>query len=361
MPDCHYCHWLLHVVLRKMGSMGGTRELHGRPGSLSWAALGVVYVAWGLTYLAIRVGVEHVPPLLLAGVRYLAAGVLLYPAAVRASSRSRRPDAVDRAASRGRRPRPGVQAWLAGAVVGILLLVVGNGGVSVAETSLSSGLAAVLVATVPLWMIIFARLIAHQPVTGPAAAGLAIGLAGVVILVDSGGASGALGSVVIVLFASASWGLGSVLSHRLALPANALVAAAIEMIAGGVVLLAVAAGAGEFGSVRWSAVPARSWVALAYLIGPGSILAFSAFGYALSRLPVTTVATYAYVNPVVAVLAGVLVLGEQLTWREALGAVVIVMTGPRLRRRRAAADDGALAGQPDGEGCGDRPVPAARS
>jgi drug/metabolite transporter (DMT)-like permease len=345
--------------------MGGTRELRGRPGSLSWAALGVVYVAWGLTYLAIRVGVAHVPPLLLAGVRYLAAGLLLYPAAVRASVRSRAPDAPAGTAGRGR-PGLGLQAWLAGAVVGILLLVVGNGGVSVAETSLSSGLAAVLVATVPLWMIIFARLISHEPVTAPSAAGLAIGLAGVAILVDSRGASGGLGGVVIVLFASASWGLGSVLSHRLALPANALVAAAIEMIAGGVVLLAAAAGAGEFGSVHWSAVPAGSWVALAYLIGPGSILAFSAYGYALSRLPVSTVSTYAYVNPVIAVLAGVLVLGEQLSWRESLGAVlvvgavVIVMTGPRLRRRRAP-DAAALCTPPEEEGDGDRAVPAARS
>src|SRR5262245_13869240 len=114
--------------------MGGTRYVSGRPGSLSWAALGVVYVAWGLTYLAIRVGVAHVPPLLLAGMRYLAAGLLLYPAALRVSSRSGGPEgqrgAGERGAGeRGRRPRLGLQAWLAGAVVGILLLVVGNGGV----------------------------------------------------------------------------------------------------------------------------------------------------------------------------------------------------------------------------------------
>jgi drug/metabolite transporter (DMT)-like permease len=322
-------------------------------------------VAWGLTYLAIRVGVAHVPPLLLAGMRYLAAGLLLYPAGLRASRRSAGTDEQRGVGERGRGPRLGLQAWLAGAVIGILLLVVGNGGVSVAETALSSGLAAVLVATVPLWMIIFARLIGHEAVTVPSAAGLAIGLAGVAILVDGGGASGGLGSILLVLFASASWGLGSVLSHRLALPANALVAAAIEMIAGGVVLLAAAAGTGELASVQWSAVPAGSWVALAYLIGPGSILAFSAYGYALSRLPVSTVSTYAYVNPVVAVLAGVLVLGEHLSWRETagaalvVGAVVIVMSGPRLRRRSAAADEVKLSAPPEHEGDEDRAVPAA--
>src|SRR5262249_6191770 len=115
--------------------MGGTRYASGRPGSLSWAALGVVYVAWGLTYLAIRGGVAHGPPLLLAGMRYLAAGLLLYPAGVRASRRSRGPDEQRGTGERGRQ-RLGLQAWLAGAVIGILLLVVGNGGVSVAETAL---------------------------------------------------------------------------------------------------------------------------------------------------------------------------------------------------------------------------------
>jgi len=125
---------------------------------------------------------------------------------------------------------------------------------------------------------------------------------------------------------SAVWGFGSVLSHRLALPGNAMLAAAIEMLAGGVVLLAVAAGSGQFSRVHWSSVPASSWIALAYLIGPGSILAFTAYGYALSHLPVTTVSTYAYVNPVVAVLAGIAFLGEQFTVREGLGAALVLIS-----------------------------------
>jgi drug/metabolite transporter (DMT)-like permease len=150
--------------------------------------------------------------------------------------------------------------------------------------------------------------------------------------------------VFLVLAASAAWGFGSVLSHRLPVPGSALLAAAIEMLAGGVALLAVAAVTGEFGRVHWSAVPATSWIALAYLIGPGSILAFTAYGYALSHLPVTTVSTYAYVNPVVAVLAGIAFLGEQFSWREGLGAalvlasvIIIVNRPPRTVREHITA------------------------
>jgi len=295
----------------------------------SWIALGIVYVVWGSTYLAIRVGVGHLPPLLLAGIRYVIAGALLYPIASRASAGDRAPGPADGGA------RPGARAWLACAVVGVLLLFGGNGGVSVAETTLPSGVAAVLVATVPLWMIVFAWPVERQRVTARSAAGLAVGLAGVVILVGAGLTGGRISGVFIVIGASAAWGFGSVLSHRLPVPANAMLAAAIEMLAGGVVLLAVAAATGEFSRVRWSSVPATSWIALAYLIGPGSIVAFTAYGYALSHLPVATVSTYAYVNPVVAVLAGIAFLGEQFNWREGLGAalvvasVVIILNRPR--------------------------------
>lgn len=306
---------------------------------LSWIALGVVYLVWGSTYLAIRVGVGHLPPFFLAGARYVVAGALLYPIALRSAARSR--------GSSPGRARPGVKAWLAGGVVGILLLFAGNGGLTFGETTLPSGFAAVLVATVPLWMIVFAWLLQHQRVTWRSATGLAAGLAGVAILVGSGTEAGRISGVIIVLGAAAAWGFGSVLSHRLALPAHAMLAAAIEMLVGGVVLLAVAAGTGEFSRIHWSSVPATSWIALAYLIGPGSILAFTAYGYALSHLPVTTVSTYAYVNPLVAVLAGIGILGEHFTWREGLGAalvvgsVIIILHRARSEARPAApaADD----------------------
>lgn len=320
---------------------------------LSWIALGVVYVVWGSTYLAIRVGVAHMPPLLFAGIRYVVAGSLLYPIALRAATRSR--------GSNERSAGPGAKAWLAGAAVGILLLFGGNGGVTFAETRLPSGLAAVLVATVPLWMIVFAWPMQHQRVTWRSAAGLAVGLAGVAILVGSGTVSGRISGVIIVLGAAASWGFGSVWSHRLPLPSHALLAAAIEMLVGGVVLLAVAAGTGEFSHVEWSSIPASSWIALAYLVGPGSILAFTAYGYALSHLPVTTVSTYAYVNPVVAVLAGIVILGERLTWHEGLGAalivgsVVIILHRARSTARPADAQD---ASTPDAMAPGAETFPA---
>jgi len=130
--------------------------------------------------------------------------------------------------------------------------------------------------------------------------------------------------VIILLGAAAAWGFGSVLGRRLALPSHSMLAAAMEMLAGGIVLLAVAGATGEFSRVHWSSVPATSWIALAYLIGPGSILGFSAYGYALAHLPVTTVSTYGYVNPVVAVFAGSVILGEHLTWSEGLGAALVV-------------------------------------
>ena len=295
---------------------------------LSWIALGVVYLAWGSTYLAIRVGVGHLPPFFLAGIRYMIAGTLLYPIGRWAAARGRDPGAT----SAG----PGWKAWFAGAVVGILLLFAGNGGVTVAETTLPSGLAAVLVATVPLWMILFAWPVQGERVTWRSAAGLVTGLAGVAILVG-GTASGRMSGVLIVLGAAAAWGFGSVLGHRLPLPRQAMLAAAIEMLAGGAVLLAVAAGTGEFGRIRWASVPASSWFALAYLVVAGSILAFTAYGYALARLPLPTVSTYAYVNPVVAVLAGIVVLGERFTWREGLGAALVVASVAIILHRSRAA------------------------
>ena len=208
---------------------------------LSWSALGVVYLAWGSTYLAIRVGVGHLPPFFLAGIRYVIAGALLYPVGRWAAARDRGPGAGS--------ARPGWKAWLAGGVIGILLLFAGNGGVTVAETTLPSGLAAVLVATVPLWMILFAWPVQGQRATWRSAGGLVAGLAGVAILVG-GTASGRISGVLIVLGASAAWGFGSVLGHRLPLPSQAMVAAAIEMLTGGAVLLAVAAGTGEFGRIH---------------------------------------------------------------------------------------------------------------
>jgi drug/metabolite transporter (DMT)-like permease len=286
-----------------------------RPRLTGWLALAVVYVVWGTTYLAIRVGVRHVAPLLFAGVRYVAAGAILYPIALRLASRRR---------STGPARRPTVNEWIAGGVIGVVLLVAGNGGLSVAETSLPSGFAAVLVATVPLWMIVFARIVEHQPITWRKSLSLAVGLGGVAILVGGGAWTGRASGIVIVLGASVAWGFGSVLGHRLTLSSNVLFAAAIEMLVGGVVLLIVASGSGEVSHFHLASVTTSTWIAMVYLIGPGSILAFTAYSYALSHLSLTTVSTYAYVNPVVAVLAGTLFLGERLTLHEVIGASLVL-------------------------------------
>jgi drug/metabolite transporter (DMT)-like permease len=296
----------------------------GSASPLAWAALVVVYLVWGSTYLAIRVGVRDLPPLTMAGLRYLSAGLVLYPIALRTGAAGLR--AAD---------KPGRREWLGAALVGCLLLVVGNGGLSIGEQTLGSGFAAVLVATVPLWMVLFAWPIDRARPTRKAVAGLVIGLLGVAVLTGAGAGAQHPVGVAIVLGASCAWGLGSVLSHRLALPQRALVAAALEMIVGGVVLLIAATVRGEYLDVEWSEVPSSAWLALLYLIGPGSLLAFTAYGYALSRLPLTTVSTYAYVNPVVAVVLGVAILGEHLTAHEAVGAALVVASvALTLHRRR---------------------------
>lgn len=289
------------------------RPALGGAGWLPWAALVVVYIVWGSTYLAIRVGVETIPPLLLAATRYLIAGAMLYPVAVRLGGPASR--ATD---------RPGRRQWVAAALIGTLLLAVGNGGVSYAEQTVSSGLAALLVATVPLWMVGADRLVNGKPVGRTAAAGLAVGMVGVAMLVRPGGASGALTGQVVLLAASASWGLGSVLAGRVALPARPLVGAAMEMLTGGVVLLLAATASGEISDLHVHLVSTGSLVALLYLIGPGSLLALSAYVLALQRLPTSTVATYAYVNPVVAVALGALLLGEVVSVGTLLGATVVV-------------------------------------
>jgi drug/metabolite transporter (DMT)-like permease len=304
-------------------------EARGQDYLLAWAALVVVYVVWGSTYLAIRVGVRDIPPAMLAGVRYIVAGAILYPVAARTGDDRMRAE-----------DRPGWREWLGSAVVGLLLLAVGNGGVTLAEKSLASGLAAVLVATVPLWMVVFALPLQRQRVSALGAAGLVLGLIGVAVLVSGGPAAGRAADVLIVLVAAASWGLGSVLSRRLRLPRRVLLGAAMEMLVAGVVLLIVALAGGEAGQAHWSSVPLTSWLALAWLVAAGSILAFTAYGYALAHLPLATVSTYAYVNPAVAVILGVLLLHEKLTLREAAGALLVVASvALTLYRPRARSPD----------------------
>src|SRR3984885_5063419 len=304
-----------------------------------WLALLVVWVLWGSTYFAIRVGVETLPPLLMAGTRYVVAGLLMFPFALRSGGPEVR--AAD---------RPRASGWWSAVLVGTLLLAGGNGGVSVGERSVPSGLAALLVATVPLWLILIDRILNGIRIRRLAMAGLTGGVIGVGFLagpfgggtghagVGHGAASGSPGTgIVIILAASVSWASGTIVSRKVPLPSRPLLATSMQMLAGGVVLLAAAAATGEFSGFDVSQVSAASWLALAYLIGPGSIIAFSAYVVAVRRLPTATVATYAYVNPIIAVILGTSLLGEALTASMLVGGALIVVAVVLVVRSHAAA------------------------
>jgi drug/metabolite transporter (DMT)-like permease len=312
----------------------GSRQLaktqgNSRAGFSAWAALLVVWLVWGSTYLAIRVADRSIPPFAMAAARYLTAGAVLYPLAWLGSrghqAAAPRP-AGSRASSR-------LAQWGGMAVVGTLLLAFGNGGVSYAEQTLPSGLAALLVASVPLWMALADRVINGQriPVRGWIA--LAGGLAGIAVLARPSG-NGAVLPVLVVVGASVSWGIGSVLAGRLPAPASPLAGSAMEMLAGGIVLTGLAAATGELTRIDPAHVSAQSLLGLLYLIGPGSLLALTCYTIALRRLPTTMVSTYAYVNPVVAVSLGALFLGERPTLATLAGGAIVVLSVAMLLTRR---------------------------
>jgi drug/metabolite transporter (DMT)-like permease len=280
----------------------------------AWICLLIVYLVWGSTYLAIRVGVETMPPLMMAAARQLVAGLIMFPLALRHW----------RSTPIARR-WPSRAEWLGCAVVGILLLVA-NGVVGVGEKTVPSGLAALLVATVPLWLLGIDAGLNHARVGLAPLAGLLLGLAGVALLSGLGGDSRGTSvvGVLIILGAAAVWALGTIMARRATIPSSPALASGMELLAGGAALLVLSAATGEFSSFHVGEVSARSWLALGYLIVFGSIVAFSAYGIAVRALPTATVATYAYVNPVIAVLLGALILNERLTPATIAGGALIV-------------------------------------
>ena len=299
------------------------------PAWLAWAALSVVYVVWGSTYLAIRLSVETMPPLLSAGARFLASGTLLCLAVLAIAGPG---------AFRMTWPQFGTAA-----LVGVLLPAWGNGLVVVAERQVASGLAALLVACVPLFVVLIRRLTGQRPplVT---VAGVAIGLAGLAVLLLGGPVAGAHGTAWwgpwLVVLAALGWAAGTVAGSRLPTPANPVTFSAVGMIVGGTVLTAGAAVHGE--RVTFAEISTASWFGWVYLVLFGA-LAFSSYVYALGRLPVSTVATYAYVNPVIAVLLGVLLADERFGWAQFAGglvvlcAVVLVVRGERRAKEETAS------------------------
>jgi drug/metabolite transporter (DMT)-like permease len=293
-----------------------------------WGALGIVYVVWGSTYLAIAIAVQTLPPLFSAGVRFTVAGlVLLGVIAVR------------------RGLRVGREQLIGAAVVGFLLLVGGNGFVVLAERTVPSGMTALIVASVPLWIIVLRR-IAGDRIHGSTFIGVAVGFAGVAFLVvprGSGGGADPVG-VGLLLVATVSWALGTFLAPRLRMPGDALLSTGIQQLAGGLVLVVLGAAMGEVTHLEPSTWSTSSLLAMAYLVVFGSLVAFTAYSWLLQNAPVSLVATYAYVNPVVAVLLGALILAEPITPSIVVGAAIIVAAvafivtreGARQRAARSA-------------------------
>ncbi|MFD5488852.1 MULTISPECIES: EamA family transporter [Streptomyces] len=283
---------------------------HGRTTGAVWTALALVYVVWGSTYLGIRIVVETMPPFLSAGARFIIAGVLL--AAVVAWR-------YGTAALRATRAQLG-----SAVLVGLLLILGGNGLVVLAETSVPSGLAALLVAAVPMWVVVLRTATGDRP-PARTLAGVLIGLAGLAVL-TSPGLSGAvrLSGVLMVLAGSVLWSLGSFSASKLPLPGNPFTGSAYQMLAGGIGGVVVGLLRGEHRGLDPASFSTASWLALGYLVLFGSLVAFTAYVWLLRAAPLSLVATYAYVNPVVAVALGSLILDEALTWPILAGGAVVV-------------------------------------
>ena len=308
----------------------------GQFGAAAWTALGLVYVVWGSTYLAIRIMDRTVPPFLAAATRFLVAALLLGsflawrrgPGSLRITRRQ----------------------LLSCVLVGLLLLVGGNGLVVLAETEIPSGLTALLVAAVPLWVAVLRAVSGDRP-RRTTVVGVLIGFAGLVVLSVPGiTGSVRLGGLLLVMVAALLWSLGSFASARLPMPADPFVASAYEMLAGGVGDLLLGLARGEQHRVHLASVGLESWLALGYLVVFGSVVAFSAYAWLLQNAPLSLVSTYAYVNPVVAVALGWLVLAEPVSWPIAVGggivvAGVCVVVSTERRRRPEPEPAGAAAEQ----------------
>jgi drug/metabolite transporter (DMT)-like permease len=279
----------------------------GRPSARVWVALATVYLVWGSTYLGIKWSVESLPPFPMLSIRFLVAGALLFAWCSRAGL-----------------PRPTGRQWLDAAIVGLCLLGMGNGGVAFAETRIDSGFVALLVAIVPLWVALLGRVFSGTRLAPRALAGIAVGFAGVAVLADPVGAStGDLAAAGVVVLGSLAWAAGSLYAAGRERTADPLLGVSMQMLCGGVLLGVM--GAGQWSRVDPGAVTGRSLAALAYLVVVGSIVGYTAYAWLLHHASPSLVSTYAYVNPVVAVLLGALLAGERLTVPTAAGGAVVIV------------------------------------
>jgi drug/metabolite transporter (DMT)-like permease len=317
-----------------------------------WGAMLAVYIVWGSTYLAIRFAIETLPPFLMASTRFLIAGSILY------AFRRLRGDAA-----------PTRVEWRSAAIVGVLLLVSGNGGVVWAEQFVESGVAALLVGSAPLWMVLLdvlrpaqahlARRSTDKRSRLLTTAGVVLGFLGIGLLVSPSSLTGLAGEIdpigsVVLTLAAFSWATGSLYSRGARLPCSPLLGTGMEMLVGGAGLLLLGTLVGEWGRVDLSTVSARSLLSLGYLIIFGSLVGFAAYTWLLRVAPTALVSTYAYVNPLVAILLGNLLAQEPLSARVLIATAIIlgavaVITLNQPSRRKAEPRPEMVAAPP----CGD--------
>ncbi len=291
-----------------------------------WLALLALYIAWGSTYLAIRLAVETIPPFFMAGTRFLVAGLIVY---------TWRRLAGD--------PKPTPAQWRNAAIVGVFLLVGGNGGITWAEQHVPSGITALIVAAMPLWVALLDALRpgGKRP-TWQTAAGVLMGLAGIIILVGpaefNGGQAGAnLIGISAILLAALSWAIGSIYGRGADLPKSALQSAGMEMLTASAELFLVGLVTGETSRLNLAAISLSSLAGLVYLIVVGSLIGYVAYAWLLKSAPTSLVVTYAYVNPLVAVLLGSLLASEVLSARVFIAAPLIIAAVALTQWKRAQA------------------------
>lgn len=310
-----------------MASPGGA-PLHHAPARQVWLALLGVWIIWGTTYLAIRVMVDTIPPFLGAALRFLTAGTLVYVVAIRRGDRTG--------------DRPTRAHWKAALIIGIALPFGGNGLVSVAEQSVASGIAALLVAIVPLWLALFDRVLFGKRLAPVALAGLVTGFVGAAMLVnisieehtDPWG-------IALIIIATLAWTLGSLYTRTAALPSRPMVGAGMQMVCGGGVLLLASLVTREPWRLDIDSISGDSIAALLYLTFLGGIVAYSCYTWLIRHAPTPLVATYAYVNPVVAVALGAMILDEPIGLRTVIaGGIIVASVAAIVSTQKPPADVG---------------------
>jgi drug/metabolite transporter (DMT)-like permease len=331
MRDAYFTHhasrFTDHDKIKKKALIMNQDTNSSKPSSLAiWGAMLAVYVVWGSTYLAIRFAVESMPPFLMAGVRFVTAGMILY------GWRRLRGD-----------PAPARIEWRSATVIGLFLLLGGNGGVVWAEQRVASGIAALMVGSAPLWMVLIDALRPGGQRPGwQTLAGVLVGFSGIVLLIDPVNISGSAQKmdtpgVIALLLAGFLWAVGSLYARGARLPASPLLGTGMEMLAGGAGLLLAGTLVGEWSRLDLGGITTNSLLGLGYLIFFGALVGFAAYTWLLRVAPTPLVSTYAYVNPMIAIFLGNLLAREPLTPRILVSALVIVSSVALINTARAKA------------------------